>query len=87
MNEIKDEKLLKNLIPHYCKQITFPKHTDRNKALFSIKEILEVRPTLSSSLDVKCQNTIKYISNMSILENVKGPAEDILTMIESNKND
>lgn len=85
MEKIKDETLLKKLMPVYCKQATFPSHGDRNKALISLFRILESHPNLISTLnkDSQCKANITYISNMSILENVREPAQDILKILDA----
>lgn len=85
MNKINDEALLKNLMPVYCKQLSFPTFTDRNKALISLSRMLQSHPTLISSLNSnsQCKANITYISNASILENVRDPAKDILKILET----
>lgn len=83
MNKIEDEKLLTSLIPAYCKQASFPNHTDRNKALYSILGILNNHPKLVNAVNPECKKNIDYISKTSILENIKNPAKDILSIIEA----
>lgn len=86
MSEVKNEALLKNLIPVYCKQATLPTHTDRNKALFSLLGILETNPKLVSTMNSECRNTLTYISEMSILENVGDIAKEILVILDKESN-
>jgi hypothetical protein len=85
MEKIKDETLLKNLMPVYCKQLSLPTFSDRNKALMSISRMLQTHPILISTLnkDNQCKANITYISNMSILENVREPAKDILKILDT----
>jgi hypothetical protein len=85
MEKIKDEELLKKLMPVYCKQAALPSHTDRNKALYSILNIIKTHPNLISTLNenIPCKKNITYISNVSILENVRDPAKDILKIIKN----
>ena len=78
MKKIKDESLLKDLMPAYCMQATLPNHTDRNKALISINSILESHPKLVIAIPPECKKNITYLSDTSILDNIKGPAKDIL---------
>ena len=77
-----DQVMLKNLIQAYCSQAKLPTHGDRNKALYSIKEILEEHPTLISAINSECKSRISYLSKVSILENVKEPAKEILAILE-----
>lgn len=79
---IKEISLLKKLFPSYCKQVTLPRHTDRNKALYSIREILQFHPDLSTVITAECKQTISYISEVSILGNVGGFASEILKIME-----
>lgn len=83
VHKANDEVLLKNLIQAYCSQAKLPTHGDRNKALYSIKEILEEHPKLNTAINPECKNNISYLSNVSILENVQGPAKDILVILEN----
>ena len=76
-----DQILLKNLIKGYCAQAKLPTHLDRNKALLSIKEILEAHPKLISAISFECKSNITYLSEASIVENVKDPAKDILAIL------
>ncbi len=77
ITDIRDRTLLKNLLPAYCKQVALPTHTDRNKALYSILGILKNDITLASNISPECKDTITYISEISILDNVGGVAKDI----------
>lgn len=88
MEKIKDEPLLIKIIPTYCKQANLPSHSDRNKALISLLNILKSHPTLTSTLNDNkdCKANITYISNMSILENVRDPAKDILKILEADNH-
>lgn len=79
---IKDMSLLKELFPYYCKQVTFPKHTDRNKALYSIREILDFHPDLSNVITAECKQSINYLNEVSILGNIAGFASEILKIME-----
>lgn len=88
MHKIKDENLLKKLIPTYCKQAALPSHSDRNKALISLSRILDSHPNLIPTLNKnsQCKENITYISNMSILENVRDPAKEILKILEESNH-
>jgi hypothetical protein len=83
ISDIRDRSLLKNLLPAYCKQAALPTHTDRNKALYSILEILKNDKSLASSISPECKNTITYISEISILDNVGGVAKEIMKIMEN----
>ena len=84
--DIKDKALLTNLISVYCKQASFSSHLDRNKALLSILKILEKNKELTSDINDECQGTIRYINEMSILENSGGFAKKIITIVDNSKN-
>ncbi|MGE4349221.1 MAG: hypothetical protein AB7D28_05615 [Candidatus Berkiella sp.] len=79
-----NEALLKDLIHAYCYQSQLPTHGDRNKALFSLKEIIEAHPHLGSTFSSACKNNLIYLSEMSILDNIKEPANDILAIINKS---
>jgi hypothetical protein len=81
VHQIEDELLLKNLLQAYCAQATLPTHGDRNKALYSIQEILEKHPKLISAINSECSSNISYLSEVSILENIQEPAKDILAIL------
>ncbi|MGE4348454.1 MAG: hypothetical protein AB7D28_01670 [Candidatus Berkiella sp.] len=78
----KDIASLASLIPTYCKMMRFPTHMDRNKALFSINEIIGKYPELSGSIHPQCINRISHIGEMSILENVRDEAKEILNKLK-----
>lgn len=84
---IKNEKLLKKAIDVYCHQAKLPTHCDRNKALISLKGILENHKYLSESVNKECRATLEYISQMSILPNVVEVAKDILVQLENTGSD
>lgn len=86
MKDIKDKTLLRDLLPVYCKQMSLPTHMDRNKALFSVKRILTYHPDIIIYVGSDCKNTLRYISDMSILDNVGGIAKDILDLIDKAEN-
>lgn len=88
MHKIKDENLLKKLIPTYCKQAALPSHSDRNKALLSILDMVKTHSNLITILnkETQCKANITYISNMSILENVRDPAKEILKILEESNH-
>ena len=83
MQDMKNESLLRKLIPVYCKQATLPSHTDRNKALTSLFEILKKNKEMVSTVNVECEATIRYISEVSILNNVGGIAKEIVKLLDS----
>lgn len=83
---IKDENLLKKAIQIFCNQAKLPTHSDRNKALISLNEILENHKNLSKDVNNECRMTLEYISNMSILPNVGGVAKNILLRLENTEN-
>ncbi|MCS5707288.1 HEAT repeat domain-containing protein [Candidatus Berkiella cookevillensis] len=78
----KDITSLESLIPIYCNMMSFPTHMDRNKALFSMNEIIDKYPELSGSIHPKCINRISHIGEMSILENVRDEAKEILNKLK-----
>lgn len=86
MERVEDITLLSDIMPAYCKMAALPLHSDRNKALYSILEILKTHNKLSSVIDEQCKNTITYIAEMSILEDVGGVAQQILKLIEDEDN-
>lgn len=81
-----DECLLKQLIDAYCYQAMLPTHGDRNKALFSLKEIVEAHPNLSTAFSPACKSNLIYMSEASILENIKQPAKDILSILNKSSS-
>lgn len=83
---IKEKTLLKKIIPLLCKQATLPSHGDRNKALVSLKSILENNPTISSEINHECNATLEYISESSVLPNAGGIAKELLNKIKANDN-
>jgi len=86
MQDVKNKSLLKKLIPIYCKQVTIPSHTDRNKALTSIFEILQADKEILPIIDKECKATIKYMSEISILNNVGGVAKEIIKLFDDAEN-
>lgn len=87
--DIKDKKILNESICTFCQQARLPSHTDRNKALSSLHNILNEHQelNLASNISQECIETLKYINHMSILPNAGGLAKDILDKIEQSKND
>lgn len=86
MQNMKNEALLQKLIPIYCKQASLRTHTDRNKALISILEILQSDKNSSKNINTECESNIRYLSEMSILGNVGGTAKEIIKLIDETKN-
>jgi hypothetical protein len=80
--EIKDPLVLQKAVSAFCKQAKLHSHGDRNKALHSIKKIVQNNPEMLNSVNVDCMKTIEYIAEMSILDNVGGFAKDILENID-----
>lgn len=78
-----NKSLLKKLLPLYCQHATLPEHTDRNKALSALFTMLKTHPELGQELNAECKATLTYISEMSILTNVGGTADDILKLLEN----
>lgn len=83
--EIKDPLVLQKAVVAFCKQAKLHSHGDRNKALHSIKKIMQHNPEMLNSVNVDCMQTIEYIAEMSILDNVGGLAKDILKNIDMVK--
>lgn len=77
-------QLTEKIIHSCCKQINFPSHGDRNKALISIEQIIKADQQAKIFIHPKCQENLKYISEMSILPNVGLIATDILNKIEAS---
>ncbi|MCS5709108.1 HEAT repeat domain-containing protein [Candidatus Berkiella cookevillensis] len=82
MSLVKDKSALRDIMPAYCKMAMLPLHSDRNKALYSIREIIKNHPDIISAIDPECKNNISYIAEMSILNNVGGVAKQILRLME-----
>ena len=79
----KNDNLLKKFINAYCDQALLPKFSDRNKALFAIKDILENNPNLASSVTSDCKRHIEYLQKESVLPNIHEPAKGIMNIINS----
>jgi len=86
MQDMRNKILLKKIIPIYCKQAELPTHTDRNKALVSMLEIFQGNKELARILNPECEANIRYISKVSILDNVGGIAKEIVKLIDDNKD-
>lgn len=86
--DVKNKKTLRDSTAVFCRQATLPSHTDRNKALVSLQNILLQHEDLdlASNINEECRNTLTYISQMSVLPNAGGLAKNILEIIEKSKN-
>mgnify|MGYP001763917469 CR=1 FL=1 len=85
IQKVESKEILNDLLQLYCKMVSLPEHTDRNKALYSIQEVLEKDPSLVNAMDQACIGHIHYIAEASILSNVGGVAKEILEFMELNK--
>lgn len=86
MQDVKNKSLLRKLIPIYCKQVNLPSHTDRNKALTSIFEILQADKEIIPIVNEECKAAIKYMAETSILNNVGGVAKEIIKQFDDAEN-
>jgi hypothetical protein len=66
------------LIKDLAWQLGMPYHTDRNKALGVISEIMQARPDLKKSINSEAGEQIAYLATHSILPNVGGLASKLL---------
>lgn len=82
MDRVKDKTILTDIIPAYCKMAALPLHSDRNKALYCILEILKAHPDMAYAINVDCKNNITYIADMSVLDSVGGVAKEIVKLME-----
>lgn len=84
--KLEDENLLSQFVAYFCRQISMPSHTDRNKGLTSLVKIFEEHPTLKLPISYECKNEIQNIAETSILPNVGDEANKLLKIIHSPKN-
>ncbi|MGE4350453.1 MAG: HEAT repeat domain-containing protein [Candidatus Berkiella sp.] len=82
MSQVKDKAALRDIMPAYCKMAMLPLHSDRNKALYSIREVIKHHPDLVLAIDQECKNNISYIAEMSIIDDVGGVAKQVLELIK-----
>jgi hypothetical protein len=82
---VKDSDSQKKIIDALVIQLERPSHGDRNKALFAIFNLLNAFPENASYVKARGLQAIKRISEQSILDNVKGLADEILARLRDQE--
>ena len=85
IDSVGSEIVITQLIEAFSKQLDFPSHGDRNKALFALAQIARTRPASRPIISRVGGPTISYIAENSILENVGGEAKKLVAMLDMRK--
>ena len=80
MNSLDRQKV----IDHLLLQLDRPSHGDRNKAIYNLLMMIKKFPEDSAYIKEKGLRLITYISQASVLSNVRDPALEILTLINES---
>lgn len=79
---VEDRATLRALVDELAVQLTRPSHGDRNKAIYSLKAVLDKAPDLAPYVDEKAGEWIDRVAAQSILPNVGGTAKEVRELLE-----
>jgi hypothetical protein len=83
LDKVQNQSARKLIIDQLLLQLDRPTFADRNKAIFNLLLIAQKFPQDRPHIKSKGGTLIKYISTVSVLDNVKGIAIEVLKMLES----
>jgi hypothetical protein len=82
VDQVKDGAALRQIVDQLKLQLQRPSHADRNKAIYSLLHVAQNKPDLRAYILETARPQIEQIQSQSILENVKGPAQELLTLLK-----
>jgi hypothetical protein len=82
VGEVKAKRLRHQMILAFVDEIGRPSALDRNKGLYNLLEIAKTRPDDRGYIRSCGTGTIRYLAENSIIFNVKGPAEELLALLD-----
>jgi hypothetical protein len=83
--QVTSKRLRHRMIDAFARQLDFPGHGDRNKGLANLMAIAQARPDDRGYILDHAGDSLRYLSENSILFNVQGPAHDLLALLDSPK--
>lgn len=78
---VNDENTLREIVDQLKTQLRRPSHSDRNKAIYSLLSIAKAKPEVRPYILETALTQIQELQTQSILENVKGPADELLGLL------
>ncbi|HMB55121.1 MAG TPA: hypothetical protein VKU40_17515 [Thermoanaerobaculia bacterium] len=78
---VDDRATLRALVDELAVQLARPSHGDRNKAIYSLKAVLEKAPDLAPYVEEKAGEWIDRVAAQSILSNVGGTAQEVRALL------
>lgn len=81
VDELSDVDTAKSILSGMAAQLKLPFMTDRNKALFGMKGLIDKFPVLTSSIGAETRSHLCHIAKTSILDNVGGTAKELLDLV------
>jgi hypothetical protein len=79
---VPSKRLRHQMIAAFVDEIVRPSHGDRNKGLYNLLEIAKARPDDRGYIRSHGTESIRYLAENSIIFNVKGPAEELLALLD-----
>jgi hypothetical protein len=79
---VQSKRLRHQMIAVFVDEIGRPSHGDRNKGLYNLLEIAHARPDDRGYIRSRGTESIRYLAENSIVFNVKGPAEELLALLD-----
>jgi hypothetical protein len=80
------EIAVSQLIDAFSRQLDFPSHGDRNKALYALSEIAKNKPASRPVIRKLASPAIAYIAENSILVNVGGEAKKLQVLLKESQD-
>jgi len=84
--QVKSKRLRHRMIDAFVQQLDRPGHGDRNKGIYNLLAIAQARPDDRGYILEHGGESIRYLSENSILFNVQGPAHDLLALLGEVKS-
>jgi len=84
VDRLQSQSARQELIDNLLLQLDRPSHGDRNKAIYNLLSIANTFESDRPYIRVKGHALIDYTAKTSILDNVRGPAADLLNLISED---